>query len=313
MDIRKATDGDIPGILAVLKASLGETSSKKSEAVWRYKHELNPFGKSLVLLAVENDEIVGVRAFMRWKWQKGKKEFSAFRAVDTATHPDHQGKGIFKRLTLKALEIGEEEGNNFVFNTPNSQSRPGYLSMGWNVVDKIKVSVSPTNPFYWKFGKQKKIDIKNGILISQPNYLDVHNSEMSRTEKLFTPKSWEYLNWRYIHNPLQEYHVKATENFFLAGYVKSQGKLKEFRVSEAIKLPEVSPKVFQKTLREWCEKNGVHFISSTPISKLGLSITQNFKIGPVLTLRDLELSLQEKEYLLDLNSWAYSTGDLELF
>jgi predicted N-acetyltransferase YhbS len=97
MKIREATEEDIPDILEVLKASLGETSSKKTEDVWKYKHIDNPFGKSMVLVAIEENKIIGVRAFMRWKWQKGDCVFSAFRAVDTATHPKHQGKGIFKK------------------------------------------------------------------------------------------------------------------------------------------------------------------------------------------------------------------------
>ena len=143
MNIREATQNDIPQILKVLKASLGETSSKKTEEVWRYKHIDNPFGKSLVLVAEEEGEIVGVRAFMRWKWQKGEKIYSAFRAVDTATHPNHQGKGIFKKLTLKALEIGKERGDHFVFNTPNTQSKPGYLKMGWKEVDKLEIQLRP--------------------------------------------------------------------------------------------------------------------------------------------------------------------------
>ena len=110
MEIREADKDDISGILKVLKASLGETSSKKTERVWNYKHVDNPFGKSLVLLAEENNQIIGVRAFMRWKWQQGKDIYSALRAVDTATHPDHQGKGVFKKLTLKALKLRGEGG-----------------------------------------------------------------------------------------------------------------------------------------------------------------------------------------------------------
>ncbi len=145
MQIREATENDIPGILNVLKASLGESSSKKTEEVWRYKHIENPFGKSLVLIAAENEEIIGVRAFMRWQWQKEDKVYSAFRAVDTATHPSHQGKGIFKKLTLKALEIGKERGDHFVFNTPNTQSKPGYIKMGWKEVDKLKIQLRLLN------------------------------------------------------------------------------------------------------------------------------------------------------------------------
>ena len=42
------------------------------------------------------------------------------RAVDTATHPDHQGQGLFTALTRHGLEACRAEGVAFVFNTPNA-------------------------------------------------------------------------------------------------------------------------------------------------------------------------------------------------
>lgn len=313
MEIREGTNQDIPGILKVLKASLGETSSRKTEDVWRFKHVDNPFGESLVLLALENNEVIGVRAFMRWKWQKGEKTFSAFRAVDTATHPDHQGKGIFKKLTLKALEIGKKRGDNFVFNTPNSQSKPGYLKMGWKEVDNLKVSIRPANPFYWRG--------KNGIYsypkqwkeTGSPEFLQFYREEKATAGKLFTPKNLKYLEWRYVNNPLQDYHVNATPDYFLAGYVKDQGKFRELRISEAIKSPALPKKILRREVKNWARKYGVQVISFSPESDLDFTFSVTGKFGPVLTFRDMTLSEESKQNFLKLDSWAYSTGDLELF
>lgn len=92
---------------------------------------------------VEGDEIIGVRLFMRWRFVGLGRAWSAVRAVDTATHPDHQGRGIFKSLTLHALEAVKEEGVDFVFNTPNNQSRPGYLKMGWQDVGTLRPRLRP--------------------------------------------------------------------------------------------------------------------------------------------------------------------------
>src|SRR5688572_13844447 len=100
MQIREATELDIPIIVDLLKLSLGESLMPKSEAYWRWKHVENPFGASPVLLCFEDDMLIGVRAFMRWQWFHNGKIQTAVRAVDTATHPAHQGKGIFKKLTL---------------------------------------------------------------------------------------------------------------------------------------------------------------------------------------------------------------------
>ena len=236
MQIREATEKDIPEILDVLKASLGETSSQKTEEVWRYKHVDNPFGKSLVLVAVENDKIIGVRALMRWKWQLGNQSFSAYRAVDTATHPKHQGKGIFKKLTLKAIEMAKENGDDFIFNTPNTQSLPGYLKMGWEEVDKLKIRATFANPLNWLGNKtDKPYTINNSCFDDQlDNLVSDYNSFIKGENNLFTIKSSEYLSWRYEKNPLQEYEVEADKDFYLAGYLKQHKYFKELRITEHI-------------------------------------------------------------------------------
>ena len=313
MQIREADHSDIPGILKVLKASLGETSSKKTEEVWRFKHITNPFGESLVLVAQEKEEIIGVRAFMRWKWQQGEKIYSAFRAVDTATHPDHQGKGIFKKLTLKALEIGQERSDHFVFNTPNTQSKPGYLKMGWEEVGKLKIHLVPVSPFHWG---NKNLSSGNWVNISEvdnTSMLSSWDTKLKNDGKLFTPKTSEYLAWRYGNNPLQGYRVLAGKDLFIAGYVKKQSHFKELRISELIFSPDISQRLIKKTIRTWAKEAGVHFISlQIPGVKsiFQRKISGNF--GPVLTFKEVRKDL-EKDDFLNLNSWEYSLGDLELF
>src|SRR5690606_36953423 len=109
--------------------------------------------------AVTENKIIGIRAFMRWRWQLGKETFSALRAVDTATHPDYRGRGIFKRLTLQAVGIATEDQDHLIFNTPNSQSLPGYLKMGWQEVAKLNIRLRPVNPVYWKWAIQKATNV----------------------------------------------------------------------------------------------------------------------------------------------------------
>ncbi len=312
MQIREATEQDIPNILKVLKASLGETSSKKTDAVWRYKHVANPFGKSLVLVAVENDIIIGVRALMRWKWQLGDQLFSAFRAVDTATHPNHQGKGIFKELTLRAIEISKVQGDTLIFNTPNSQSLPGYLKMGWKEVDKLKIVVKPANPLNWLDNKVGKTYIVNNTCGEDQltNLVLEHNTLKARQNKLFTLKSPEYLLWRYENNPLQNYEVKADQDFYLAGYIKEHNYFKELRITEHIYSNDTGLKKINKAVKEYSKKFGAHIITSTGLNS-GLGYTGNY--GPVLTLRDVNLDPSLQEELLQLNNWSYTLGDLELF
>jgi predicted N-acetyltransferase YhbS len=310
MIIREAKSKDLPSILAVLKASLGETSSKKNEAVWNYKHIQNPFGKSLVLVAEDNEEkIIGVRAFMRWRWQLKGKTYSAYRAVDTATHPEHQGKGIFKKLTLKALDIANNSEDHFVFNTPNSQSRPGYLKMGWEEIGKIKIGIAPVWP--WSVNSCNQENSYKNLEELVP-LLENYNSNQSGLNLIYTAKTINFLKWRYIDNPLIDYDVFYSKNYFVAGYLKDRGLLKEYRIVEMIYLTKKEMDLASNFAHNMAKNRGAHFITFQPsIFKNYLGFRGNF--GPIFTLKNINLNDEEEITFRKLDLWNYSLGDLELF
>jgi GNAT superfamily N-acetyltransferase len=143
VDIREVTGQDHPAIVQLLAASMGQPATSAFGRLLRWKHEDNPFGRSLQWVMVADGEIVGYRAFMRWEFAGLGRTWRAVRAVDTATRPDHQGKGVFKALTLHSLDVARDGGVDFVFNTPNDQSRPRYLKMGWEVVGTLRPWLRP--------------------------------------------------------------------------------------------------------------------------------------------------------------------------
>jgi GNAT superfamily N-acetyltransferase len=137
-------DADGPAVLELLQASLGWVPDDLYAAFFRWKHQENPFGPSAAWVAESGGRLAGFRTLLRWEWNvPGAGVIAAVRAVDTATHPDFQGRGIFSKLTLHALDEMAREGVGFVFNTPNDQSRPGYLKMGWRLVDRLPVWARP--------------------------------------------------------------------------------------------------------------------------------------------------------------------------
>ena len=134
-------------IIALCRASLGWEPDDPNEAFFAWKHDENTFGRSPAWVAVAEDgTIVGLRVFLRWRFREPSgSTFTAVRAVDTATHPDWQGKGIFTKLTLGAIPDLRSDGVDVIFNTPNDKSRPGYLKMGWSQVGRVPVGVRPTS------------------------------------------------------------------------------------------------------------------------------------------------------------------------
>ncbi len=144
--VRQATPDDLPAVLALLRDAMGRSDDARFDGLFRWKHLENAFGPSPAWVAVDGSRIAAVRYLMRWEFERAGQVMRAVRAVDTATHPDYQGKGLFKRLTLGALDDLRAEGVDFVFNTPNDQSRPGYLKMGWSVVGSLRVPSRPLSP-----------------------------------------------------------------------------------------------------------------------------------------------------------------------
>jgi GNAT superfamily N-acetyltransferase len=312
MIIRNATPEDIPAIVALLQLSLGENLIKKSEDSWNFKHVDNPFGVSHVLLAHKNDILVGVRAFMKWQWQLGPQSYTAYRAVDTATHPDYQGKGIFKKLTSQALDDIQEEGDTFVFNTPNEISRPGYLKMGWKIVDTIELAVIPT-PFYVFLLFFAKPKFQNAIGIAQLETLcSDYNRKLSEENILFTPKSAAYLKWRYEENPLQDYVVFSSKDWYITFYIKKHRFFNELRVVEAISsnqkkhIGQMHSVILRFAFQKRC-----WLITTANKDLFRCKIYGKF--GPKLTIRTLTKDSFFTNSVYTIKKWCYSLGDLELF
>ena len=316
MIIREARPTDVSELVEVLKSSLGEADLPLSEEIWNYKHVQNPFGKSIALLALEEEKIIGVRAFMRWEWKLEGKTFLVYRAVDTATHPEHRGKGIFKKLTLRAVEMATKNGDDFIFNTPNDQSRPGYLKMGWQTAGKIKVGLAVSWNSFWKLGRSRKeYVVSNSVSTEAVEQLcNSWNARLNSTSSLFTPKTPDYLRWRYETNPLQKYEVFADEGVYLAANVRNRKKLKELRIVECIFEENTTDfSRIMRTIRNWCSRFGIQVISFSPklIKIGGPSFAGSF--GPILTLRDLNFQVSHNPAVANVESWSYSLGDLELF
>lgn len=214
--IRPATMADRPAIIELCRASLGWVEEDPNEAFFSWKHDQNPFGASPSWVAVTPDgSLAGVRVFLRWAFTSPDgRSVSAVRAVDTATHPDWQGKGIFTRLTLGGLEQLADEGLDVVFNTPNDQSRPGYLKMGWSEVGRVPVAlrVRSVTRAPRLVGARAAADLWSrpvDVALDASEALSAHDELQRLLDAVDTPRglatarSVEYLQWRYSFEPLR--------------------------------------------------------------------------------------------------------------
>ncbi len=305
MTIRAGTPDDIPGIIDLLKASLGERLMPKTEAFWRWKHVDNPFGKSEVLLAFEGDTMVGLRVFMRWEWAAGKQVYQSARAVDTATHPAYQGKGIFRTLTLALVDKCKSDGADFVFNTPNKSSKPGYLKMGWRESGRLNLKIKP------RFFPSAKSGTFDGM------YPWLREWASSFTfgadpEKLTTRMSSSYLDWRYGSNPTIRYHLllePASQPRYAVVFRLKGGKLgTEFRICDAFLSEMKLGQQMSSHVAQVIRQSGSNFVSWNSTNVM-LGSLPSLPVGPMVTV----LPMSQRSSGINVNTWSPSVGDLEVF
>lgn len=305
MNIRSVNNQDLPKIVNLLKQSLGESLMPKSENFWRWKHVENPFGQSPVLIAEENSELIGVRAFMQWQWQLNGKTLKAARAVDTATHPNHQGKGIFKKLTLQLIEDCKQNHVDFIFNTPNKNSMPGYLKMGWIKAGRLPIRLRFITPFEEFFFRNKVTQQISWEELEKTYY---ESNKIHST--ITTPRSINNLKWRYQHVPVATYQIlKGEENEFVIYRIK-EGRLKELRVVEYLSDKQQVSETLWTQIKIAASKHHARVITLS-------GKTNNFRkgvllnVGPIVTIRQVSGNLPEE--LFSFKKWSPSLGDLELF
>lgn len=68
-------------------------------------------------------------------------------SLNTATHPDFQGQGLFTRLAEAAYADGAAQGFDFVVGVANANSTPGFTrKLGFQLVAPLEAGILPRTP-----------------------------------------------------------------------------------------------------------------------------------------------------------------------
>ena len=119
----------------------------------------------------------------------------------------------------RSTPFGDEA--DFVFNTPNEKSLPGYLKMGWRVVGQVPIRVRVRRPI--RFATRARswrtaTEIGGRAPTWRPARVDALTDEdstaarrrASRHPGIATPRDAAYLRWRYGRAPLLDYRAVAS-------------------------------------------------------------------------------------------------------
>ena len=320
---RPYRDDDRPQVLALLAATLGWLPDEHHAAFFEWKHRRNPFGESPAWVAEADGRVVGFRAFLRWEFGVDGDVVRAVRAVDTATDPAHRGGGVFTCLTRLGLDALAADGVGFVFNTPNDQSLPGYLKMGWETVGRPPLHARPRTPLgllrmaasrtaadLWSLPTSAGVPAGDALFDRGP--LDELLVTQPVEPSLHTRRTPDYLVWRYAGFAPLAYRALLAGDSPADGValfrLRRRGRAVEAAVGEVI-VPGADPRLAARLAAGVVRRSGADYAlrcGGREAARAGFLPVPG--AGPVLAWRGVTDHRRP-----ELARWRLTLGDLELF
>ncbi|MGV8947025.1 MAG: GNAT family N-acetyltransferase [Lutibacter sp.] len=211
-------------------ASLSHKQEKKDKDWFFWKFRENPFGKSILVCAKEDDKIVGCVAYGIQLFTLEDKTIKGVLSFETFVHPAYQGKGIFSKLIKLGEETVKAQNTDIMLNFPNANSLKGFLNSGWKQIN---------SPEYWIKGNSILTiplnfrQIRKGFIPSESNFdvLKPPDVFKQKTDKQFKSLiSLDYLKWRFHSYPVAEYVIVHTENYYSVIRMGVRGNVREGQV-----------------------------------------------------------------------------------
>ena len=119
---------------------------------WQYNQ--NPLGKVIGFDAFYNNELVAHYVAIPVLYTKNNQKFKGLLSLNTATHPNHTGKGLFINLASKTYQHAKELGYEFVIGVANQNSSHGFIKkLGFELISKLDVSICIGKPAIQNFDR----------------------------------------------------------------------------------------------------------------------------------------------------------------
>ena len=162
----------------------------------------------------------------------------AAQSLDTLTDFESRGKGYFIKCAASNYKLIQDHGVDFIFGFPNKNSFGGFTSkLGWRSLDPVPFLFLPLNFNYFihkifflkiikfpNFFFRKKINVDSEVIIRKVKYFTIEYDSLwnkfSKNIQISVVRDSEYLNWRYIDNPNEQYLIySAAYDDILAGFI----------------------------------------------------------------------------------------------
>jgi GNAT superfamily N-acetyltransferase len=117
-----------------------DADDRFSTAYLKWLYQDNPNGMPIGFNAVYNDEIVAHYVCIPTNTIINNRVVPTLLSLNTATAPQHQGKGLFVTLANATYDFAQLQGFKLIYGVANSNSTPGFCKkLGFNLVSNLDV------------------------------------------------------------------------------------------------------------------------------------------------------------------------------
>jgi len=315
---------------------------------WQYLK--NPYGLPFLFTSKDTltDQLAGQYLVIPLEYQISGEKLAGSLSLNTLTHPDHQGKGLFTKMAKATYADCEASNNNFTIGFPNPLSYPGFVKkLNFSHLGDIPLLIKPLKPInilrsYFQKEKEKhggEIILEQVSSKKNIHQLDFHNQTDENKYNAFwnkimsnypisANKDFKFLKWRYNDHPTKKYKVYYIENngeidgviILRAEHVWGfkVGLIMDFMTNE----PSKNSKFLLKHASKIFKNLKLDFITAlhTPIKEYNILKKNNFyKIPQKLLPQKIHFIVRSnkkfnnEEMILKLENWKLTFGDYDIF
>jgi GNAT superfamily N-acetyltransferase len=143
IDVRPISfDGEAIRRYASLFAACFPVASRFNKAYLNWLYVSNPNGKAVGFDAWDGDVLAAHYVTIPLQGSLEGRETRFLLSLNTATHPDFQGKGLFTKLAQRTYEAATALGYGAVIGVANANSTPGFTrKLGFQLVQPLAARI----------------------------------------------------------------------------------------------------------------------------------------------------------------------------
>jgi predicted N-acetyltransferase YhbS len=224
LGVRAFEQEDEPRVLEILLAAFGSWPEGVSDMTpgefFRWKHVDGPFGPSRVLVVEADGAVIGLIAYMAWRFRARGELVNTLRGTDFAVDPAYHGRGVAFTLAQAAAKQFSPD-LAFVWGNPGDQSVGVSVRAGWHNVGRVPRFIQPHGPLRGAirraYGGASRASMEVEAIAESAAEVLRDGPRASRLlalseepgERLATARDLDSLRWRY--GRFEEYRAVRVE------------------------------------------------------------------------------------------------------